>query len=80
MRVTFYKYRFGTRDKQATPFRVSNMTKAELIKVADLKHPNYNKKQFFEKLSTNDDGSLKDEFVILSSLYYLEVEVRKGIN
>mgnify|MGYP003475794435 CR=1 FL=1 len=73
MKVTFYKL---TKDHVKTKVvdKTENLTKAELIKVADLRHPVLSKKEFLEVLSHDIKGNPRKEFTLLSNTHYLVVK------
>jgi hypothetical protein len=73
MKVTFYKFANG-HVQTKTAEKTENLTKAELIKIADLRHPVLSKKEFFEVLSTDIKGNPKKKFELLSTTRYLIVE------
>jgi hypothetical protein len=73
MKVTFYKFANG-HVQTKTAEKTENLTKAELMKIADLSHPILSRKEFFEVLSTDNKGNPKKKFALLSKTRYLVVE------
>jgi hypothetical protein len=66
-KVEFYKYGsnihgFYIQTKEVDYVR--KMTKAELFKVADLDSYNRTKKEYFEAMSTDIDGNVKESFTL----------------
>jgi hypothetical protein len=77
MKVTFYKYgsnHSGFYVQRDVVDKVQFMTKKELMGIADLRHNVLNKKDFYDTLSTDIKGNLKEKFDLLSSLHLLVVE------
>ena len=74
MKVTFYKYYKGSYVQLEEIDKVKNMTKAELFKIAELRHPILTRREYFNVLTTDDKGSPKKEFTLSSSNHFLVVK------
>ena len=74
MKVTFYKYHKGSYVQREKIDKVENMTKSDLMKIADLRHPVLTKKEYFDVLSTDAKGNPKNEFSLMTSTHYLVVK------
>jgi len=77
MKVTFYK--FGTNHsgfyvQNDVVDKVEYLTKKELMGIADLRHNVLDEKDFYDTLSTDIKGKLKEKFDLLASLHLLVVE------
>lgn len=74
------KYPYGTNnsgfycqlEKPADVYE--NITKKELMSMADLRHPVLNKSEYYRLLSTDINGKPKPKFQLLCSTYLLVVE------
>ena len=64
MKVTFYRYHKGAYVQTEVVDKVESMTKSDLMKIADLRHPVLTKREFYNVLSTDRNGNLKKEFKI----------------
>jgi len=74
MKVTFYKYHKGSYVQRKKVDKVKNMTKQDLMEIADLRHPSLTKKEYYDVQSTDIKGNQKDEFSLMSLTHYLVVE------
>ncbi len=66
MEVTFLKLINGGHIQTDVNHKVENLTKSQLFKIADLKHPYLTKKEFFEVLCTDKNNLPKKEFRLFS--------------
>jgi|688.fasta_scaffold1371569_1 hypothetical protein len=73
MKVSFYKFHNG-HVQQNVIEKVEQMTKAGLMKIADLRHPVFTKKEFYNVLSTDRYGNIKKDFRLMTLTHYLIVE------
>jgi hypothetical protein len=77
MRVTFYKYKSeydGFRCQYDVVDKVKYLTKKEVMGLADLRHPILTKNEYYNNLSTDIRGHLKDKFELLGSTFLMVVE------
>ena len=73
MTVTFYRFTGSGHIQTDRVENVLQMTKQELMKIGDLRHPVLSKKDFFRVLSTDKDGNDKPEFDMMTRTHYLLV-------
>jgi hypothetical protein len=73
MKVTFYKLANGHVQTERAE-KTENLTTADLMKIADLRHPVLTKKDFYNVLSTDIKGNKRKEFALLSGTHYLVVK------
>ena len=77
MRVTFYKFGsniHGFYVQNEIVDKVENLTKKDLMSIADLRHNVLTKKEYYDVLSTDKNGKPKDTFYLLTHTHQLKVE------
>lgn len=65
MKATFYPYgtnNSGFYTQRKTSEKTINVTKSDLLKIADLRHNVLTKREYFEVLSTDLKGKTKERF------------------
>jgi hypothetical protein len=79
MKVTFYKYwcnHSGFYTQIETIDKIEFLTKKEILKIADLRHPILTKNEFYNTLSTDIKGRLKEKFELLTNTHLIIVETK----
>lgn len=75
MKATFYKFINGHVQRDVIA-RVENHSKSELLSLADLRHPVLTRREFYDVLSTDINGNLKEEFELMTHSHLIIVNTK----
>lgn len=76
MEATFYKFGnyqgFYVQTEKID--KIEQVTKKDLLKIADLRHPFLSKSEYYNVITTDIKGKPKKEFSLMSSTHYIIVK------